>query len=318
MAHPPHRLSQAQMRFKRTICPSCGAPKQRPSATGYVYCDYCGSLADYDFAKACEKPLARPGPVYERLLAEVSPAIASAVASRDLAALRAVQVKLFDAYVEACPDAVPLRVKDPDYRKRFVAFSAEQAVVSALDAEAKSHEAKVAAATRKLSFAEVQPGVVRVAAQAFAALMDAVLDQVRYVSKLHEERGVYALHPDRASPELLTRVGLSMFAQGWLPMLDEAGAKALLERTRLGGEYVEADPPASDQAACGGCGAAVGVLVGARRMVCEHCGRKLDVEGDRVRCPGCGATLAPDEAASSFACPHCRTNVARVAMMQPS
>src|SRR5437868_3347779 len=34
---------------KRVNCSQCGAPKTLPSATAYLYCDYCGALMDYDF-----------------------------------------------------------------------------------------------------------------------------------------------------------------------------------------------------------------------------------------------------------------------------
>jgi len=101
-------------------------------------------------------------------------------------------------------------------------------------------------------------------------------------------------------------------------MLDEAGAKELIARTDLAGDYVEADPPPQDGSACGSCGASVGVLPGAKRMVCEHCGSKLDVEGERARCPGCGAGLAPPVDATRFGCPHCRVTVERVHMMTPA
>ena len=44
---------QAHSQFiKRINCPRCGAPKTLPSTTAYLYCDYCGSLMDYDFRLA--------------------------------------------------------------------------------------------------------------------------------------------------------------------------------------------------------------------------------------------------------------------------
>src|SRR5438128_928357 len=39
---------------KRCSCTNCGAPKKLPSVTAYVYCDYCGSLIDYDLRRASE------------------------------------------------------------------------------------------------------------------------------------------------------------------------------------------------------------------------------------------------------------------------
>lgn len=308
--------ANAKTRFKRTVCPSCGAPKSRPSTTGYVYCDYCGALSDFDFAKACEKPLERPGPVYENLTAQLKPQLDAALARGDVNAYRAAQLQLFDAYVTTCPGSVPFRTKDPAYRARYVAYMAEGAVATAFDPVAKQHEAAVARATAGLAFVHVK-GAMRVAPAAFEAMASAVFAQQAYVAQLHQARGVYAMQPDGASAELQQRLGWSMFAQGWLPMLDDASAEKLLAMTRLKGEYVEAEPAKGDAATCGACGAPTVVMQGAKKLVCEHCGHKLDAAGGRVPCAGCGASLVADETAMTFSCPHCRMQVQRVAMMRP-
>jgi predicted RNA-binding Zn-ribbon protein involved in translation (DUF1610 family) len=306
----------AKVRFKRTLCPTCGAPKSRPSQTGYVYCDFCGALSDFDFAKACEKPLERPGPVYEKLSATLKPKLDAALARGDVNAYRAAQVELFDAYVTVCPNSVPMRVKDPAYRQRYVAYMAEGAVATAFDPTAKQHEAAVAATTAGLSFVHAKGGM-KVAPAAFEAMATAVFAQQSYVAGLHEARGVYAMQPDGASAELQRRLGWSMFAQGWLPMLDDASSEKLLAATRLKGEYTEAEPPTGDAANCGSCGAPTVVLQGAKKMICESCGHKLDAGGGRVKCAGCGASLVADEAVASFSCPNCKQMVQRIQMMRP-
>jgi DNA-directed RNA polymerase subunit RPC12/RpoP len=307
--------AKPKARFKKSVCPSCGAPKSRASTTAYVYCDYCGALSDFDFAKACEKPLERPGPVYEKLHAQLKAQLDAAKARGDVNAYRAMQRELYDAYVTACPNSVPFRVKDPAYRAKYVAYMAESAVVRAFDATAAQVEANVARATAGLSFQQVKPGVMRVPPQAFEALASAIFAQEEYFFQLFNARGVYAMQPDGATPELQQRVGFSLFVQGWMPMIDDASAARLLERTRLKSEYVEAEAPAGDTAGCGACGAPTTIFSGARRVVCEHCGHKLDAE--RVACTGCGASLAPDESAERFNCPHCRVLVQRVRMMRP-
>lgn len=303
-------------RYKRTVCPSCGAPKTRPSVTAYVYCDFCGALSDYDFAKACEKPLERPGPAYEGLAAQLKPALDAALARGDVNGYRAAQLQLFDAYVTMCPNAVPFRTKDPEYRKRYVAYMAEAAVVTAFDQVAAQHDAAVKQATTRLSFQAPVRGVMKVAGASYDGMAAAVFAQQDYLAWLHESRGVYAMQPDGASGELQRRIGYSMFAQAWAPMLDDVRVAQLLEHTKLKSEWVEAEVKTGAPSTCGACGAPVGVLEGAKRVVCEHCGHKLDV-GAKLPCTGCGASLAPDENQQSFACPHCRVMVQRIAMMKP-
>jgi predicted RNA-binding Zn-ribbon protein involved in translation (DUF1610 family) len=172
-------------------------------------------------------------------------------------------------------------------------------------------------ATERLSYREISPGVIRVDASGFESFLAVVFAQLETLARLYEAHGIYAMQPDGASPELQQHMSISLFVQGWLPMLDEAHAEALLARTNVKNEYVEADPITAGAATCGACGGDVAIMEGARRTVCEHCGRKLDVEGACLRCSGCGASLAPDEGVSSFACPHCAVAVQRVTMMTP-
>lgn len=266
----------AKPRFLRATCSTCGAPRTRPSPTAYVYCDACGGLVDYDFAMVRE--VQQPGPAYERLHAQLAPELAAARERADQDAYRAVQRRLYDAWLEACPNAAPVRIKDPAYRAAFVAAGAEARVVADFDDEARAREAAMHAAIGQLQFLSVA-GKIRVPTERFHALAAAYFDYEACCDQLFALRGVYALHPDGASRELQRRIGYSAFVQGWLAMLDEADAAALIARTGLAREYVSADPPATRPATCSQCNAPLVIVDGARRIVCEHCGRLVDVVG---------------------------------------
>ena len=259
----------------------------------------------------------RPGPVYENLLAQVKGHMEQARMMGDVATFRAVQMRLFDVFVSACPGSVPLRVGDPAYRYRYVAYMAEGATVTGFDPIAKQHEAAVAQTVTGLTFFSPQPGVMRVAPPAFHNMCNAVFAQQAHIEMLYDQRGVYAMFPERASKELQKRIGMSLFCQGWLPMLDEASAQQLLARTGLETEYVEADPPAGEDSVCGCCGNKLTAMPGAKRVVCEKCGHRVDVGAARVTCRGCGSPLAPAEGVTSFACPHCKVPMQRVQLMAP-
>lgn len=314
--HAPPR-PKAKTRFKRSVCPACGGHKTRPSITAYIYCDFCGALADYDFQKACEKPAERPGPAYEALHAQLAPMLAQAKQYNDVNTFRQYQMQLFDSFVTMTPASCPPRVVDPEYRRRYVAYMAEGAVADAFDPIAVQHTANVAAAVGRLQWSMPKPGVMKVAPQSFHAMVEAVFAQQAHLSKLHEARGVYAMHPDRAPPELQRRIGISMFVQGWLPMLDEQSTEQFLQRAGFEAEYVEVDPPAGDKADCAACGNHLEILAGARRCVCEKCGQALEVGGERLTCRGCGAPLAPREGTANVTCPHCKNSFQRVQMMKP-
>src|ERR1700687_5077318 len=57
---------------KRVSCTRCGAPKTLPSATAYLYCDYCGALIDYDFRIAnADTNVGLTNTVFHRIIAGV-------------------------------------------------------------------------------------------------------------------------------------------------------------------------------------------------------------------------------------------------------
>jgi DNA-directed RNA polymerase subunit RPC12/RpoP len=259
----------AQRRVMRGSCPHCSAPRTRPSPSAYIYCDHCGELADYDFTLAA--PFA-PRPVFEGLRAKLGPALAAARTREDA---RAVQRELFAAFVDACPQCVPVRAKDPEYRARYIAWLAEGAVVTAFDPEATALATAMQGAVERLVFAQID-GRTRVGN--FGALADAMFAFEARNDQVFDE--VYALHPDVAPRELQRRIGFSLFAQGWLPYLDETEAAALLERTGLRADYDPVGTVATRTWPCASCGAPLELVAGARRVVCDHCGRRVDVIGD--------------------------------------
>ena len=266
----------AEARFLRSTCPTCGAPRARPSPTAYGYCDHCGQLADYDFARACEHPLERPGPAYEAIAAALAPRLAAA--RDDLAAYRAVQRELFAAWVDACPGALPVRIRDPDYRAAYVAALAEGETRAAFDAEACARRAAMEAAVSGLSFASIE-GRARVLPDPYRAMEAAMFAHEARRHELAVEHGLYDDHPDGATPAVLRKIGFSQYVQGWLPYLEEVDAQALLARTGLAGDYAVAPPPASRAVPCPTCGGPLDVVLGARRVVCEHCGRLVQLIG---------------------------------------
>ena len=302
-------------RFLASRCPGCGAAKSRPSPTAYVYCDFCGSLADYDFRKACEQPRRLPGPVYENLCAQLKAPLAAAFAAGDVAAYTTLQSSLLDAWVEACPQAVPPRCADPVFRRAYVAQMAASATFSAFDERARTLAAATDAAVAALTWtthgtrAMVDPA-------RFAAMADAVLAQQDYL----QSAAVLATlppSPDGAPPHLQERLALAMFVQGWLPYLHDASADALLARTGFAQTYVIADATDGGHANCGHCAADVVVLPGAHHAVCDGCGRRLRVDA-AVDCRGCGHDLRFDDHATAATCPYCRARVERIGVPWPA
>jgi len=296
-------------------CPSCGAAKSRPSATAYVYCDFCGSLADYDFKKACEQPRDLPGPVYEKLAKALKPQCEKAVSANDRKKYLESQVKVFDAWVDACPNAVPIRVQDADFKKQYVTHLAECATACAFDDESKKISEAMSKAVAELEWK--QNGSAMLCSQkSFMPLLETMIANMErcYSDELQQQ---YTPHPDGATAPMLKRVVNSLTVQGWLPYVDATTAKILLEKTGLTQEYLNAESHPSTLLSCGHCKNAVPVFPGAKKCVCEQCGYKLAVE-QGLSCDGCGSHLAIDENTRDFPCPHCQRKIERIGSQWPS
>ena len=63
---------------------------------------------------------------------------------------------------------------------------------------------------------------------------------------------------------------------------------------------------------CGGCGGELLTVVGARVVVCENCGRRIDVGGGNAPCQNCGAPLSFPESTFHLSCPYCHAETQRV------
>ncbi|MBX7131794.1 MAG: hypothetical protein K1X67_03850 [Fimbriimonadaceae bacterium] len=299
--------------LKRTRCYACGASKTLAPKSAYVYCDFCGTLCDYDFQMACLFPnSAMPGPAYESLLQSMHAELSATKANQDVARYREIQIKLFTRWVELCPMAVSPRAKDPEYRQRLVAYMAEVAVTNDFDPTYAQYAAQVGVLTAQMRWIPNHPRPLA-DSDTFWPLYQTVKEQVDYSYGLLELRSVTTMHPDDAPASLQSRMTWSMFAQGWLPYLTPYDSEKLLLETGLYGEYSRLEPTETSLKHCGRCGGDLRVVPGARAVVCESCGVRVDVEADESSCANCAGKLSFPVGVSRATCPYCRAEAIRMA-----
>jgi hypothetical protein len=311
-------LSGPQPGFvKRCSCGVCGAPKKLPAVTAYIYCDYCGSLADFDLHKACESST-MPGPEYAQLVNGLQAQLAAARANGDRDAYRGLQRQIFASFVANVPSAVSHRAKgDEAYRAGYIAYMAEGAVARAFDAEATQLEDEMKQRVAALQWTQGPGGMMdmKVAPDGVWAMADTLERQMAVNVALYSRSGVTDLDPDKASPALYTKMGWSGFCQGWIQYLSEDEAATLLDRAHLRNQFVPVEPEGAEPRRCGGCGGHIQALPGAKVVVCDGCGRSLDVGSAALPCPGCGGYVTLPAGASNAACPFCKADVARVGVL---
>ena len=294
---------------KRCTCVTCGAPKQLPSATAYVYCDYCASLVDFDLRQACEGDTL-PGPEYVALVNSSQAASQAAVAAGDRDGYRAIQERIFSAYVANVPMVVSHRARnDEGYRQAYVRYMAEAAVARAFDPAYQVLEAEMRQRVMGLRYTGnmLSPTVDPDSFWPMAGTLEKQIE----LSRAHYRSGGFAdIDPDRGE-HLLPKMAWSGFCQGWLGMLPTDAAARLLQQTGLTSEYVPVAAVDGQPRHCGGCGAEFTALPGANAIVCEGCGRTMHLGDAEIPCASCGAAMTLPAGADETSCPFCQSRVRR-------
>lgn len=298
---------------KRATCQRCGSPKTLPSATAYLYCDFCGALVDYDFRIAnADTNAGITNTVFHRLMAPVQPQIDRALATGDQATYGRIFADLYREWLVHCPEAASPRARtDADFRERFVAYCAACTVAKDFDPNQREQNQRLAALTAALQRIPTPDGAWRVVGP-FWEMADLFRTQMAQVYAGFESSGVAALDPDDPPPGVALKLEYSTFCQGWLPHLSPEDGDRLLREFGLTGDYTEYTPVDTETHACGGCGGRLTTVVGARVVVCESCGRRVDIAAGSLPCHNCGADLSFPEGSSHLACPFCGTQNQRV------
>jgi DNA-directed RNA polymerase subunit RPC12/RpoP len=309
----PESLKAHSRFIKRVSCSQCGAPKSLPSTTAYIYCDFCGSLMDYDFRMANANTNAGiTNTIYSRIMMTVQMPLMQAKARNDRDAVRQIYKQVFTQWLQECPNAAsPRAIKDMEFRKQFIDYCAECAVIKDMDPNQATLQVKMDGLVARLQRIPTPGGAWMVAGPfwEYAALFK---EQMEGTYALIRQLGADQLDPDHASPEVALRMEYTTFCQAWLPHLSAADGERVLKFYGLNSEYDEVRPHESEQRHCGSCGSDVEALPGAKQVVCESCGFTLDVGSQAVPCQKCGALLSFPVSVNSVVCPYCSTDTRRV------
>jgi hypothetical protein len=297
---------------KKSECSQCGATKQLPSITAYVYCDYCGALMDFDFRLANSGTNAGlTNTVYHHLAAPWQATMAAARANGDVDGFRSCLRAIYTEWVRQCPQAVsPRCANDDDFRARMITYLVESATSKELDPSQQPLEAEMQMRQNSLVRVPMGNNAWRVA-NGFWEMADLFKRQMELAYAHMDETGVLALDPDQAPVGVPLRMEYSIFCQAWLPHLSPDEGQQLLEMYGLTGSYEKYDEIDTRPMQCGGCGMHLRTVPGASAVICDGCGRKLDIGGGTSPCPGCHAPLAFPVGINQLACPYCATTTAR-------
>lgn len=324
----PTRLMPPPSAFvKRQTCTSCGAPKQLPSVREYLYCDFCGQLLDFDLRLASINAHTNPdATTYAQAANQAGPMAAEALKRNDRDHYLRLQAYLFEMQATYTRWAVPPRAwNDERYRQRWITFQAESMTAYMFDPAYRDLDSKMRRRALTLRWRQVNPLKMathaiggdagpdpfpKVSPDSFWPLLDVLLEQHERGRVVASIAGLHQLDPDD-SPDLLSdRMLRSGIAQGWLKYLDPDAGQELIGRLGLDHQYARPEVTA-DQKGCGGCGGTMQVAPGAKVVVCDGCGRKLDLGSSELECIGCGGHIVLADGQPTAQCPFCRAEVRR-------
>jgi DNA-directed RNA polymerase subunit RPC12/RpoP len=309
----PESLTAHSAFVKRAICARCGAPKTLPSVTAYLYCDYCGALVDYDFRLANAGTNAGiTNTVYRRIVAPCQADMDHAKRTGDRNRYRQIMLYVFEHWIAQCPQAVSPRAKfDPEFRRRMVAYCAEVSVCKDMDPYQQQLDARVNALIAAFQRIPVPGSAWRVAGD-FWTMAALWKHQMELAYQAIEATGVAAMDPDDTPSGVALKMEFSTFCQMWIPHLTPADGERLLAEYGMKNDYTKVEPRPTESHRCGACGIELRTLVGARAVVCENCGYKLDIQSPAVPCRNCGAPLSYPVGTGRLHCPYCRCENHRV------
>jgi DNA-directed RNA polymerase subunit RPC12/RpoP len=262
----------ARTRYKRSKCGHCGGIKEQPSKTPWVYCDFCGELCDYDYDRAREGGAAEPS--LED--AQRRRRLEGAHARGDRKLFRKLQRQELAQLVEEAPQLMPPRIGDPGYRDAWIDYMVELTTVVAFDELANQLDVAYHAVAESVPTVLVKQRK-RVMPEHFPALLETFVARTDRLAQLCAATDLFDKHPDRPTPAIWRHIEHAVFAQRWLPFVDEASASALLARLQLVADFDAIGSHKRAQLPCHRCGSLLEIVQRARRVTCEHCGHRLEL-----------------------------------------
>jgi DNA-directed RNA polymerase subunit RPC12/RpoP len=309
----PVSLKAHSQFIKRVNCSQCGAPKSLPSTTAYIYCDYCGSLMDYDFRIAnADTNAGLTNTVFHRIIATVQIPLMQAKARGDREAYRQIYRQVFTQWLQECPMAASPRAKtDMAFRSQLIDYFAECALVKDLDPQQAILQTKMDMLVAALQRIPIPGGAWRAAGPfwEYAALFKQQMDMTY---TLLGQQGALAMDPDHAPDGVPIQMEYSTFCQAWLPHLSPEDGERLLKFYGLAAEYDEVKPQPTNKHLCGSCGSEIHTMPNAKQVVCESCGFMIDVDSQAIPCQKCGALLSFPVSSNHVICPYCSTDTRRI------
>ncbi|MCP4137637.1 MAG: hypothetical protein GY754_42110 [bacterium] len=311
--------SKEVLLIKRATCPVCGAPKTTPSRSAFVYCDYCASFMDWDYQVALEKSAEMRKQIAESYEESDEPTkeqkeqaalmekMEKANANGDGDTYGKCLALITKNHMEKFPSSYSPRIVDENYRAAFLEYIHLSYKESMSNKKLKPHMDNLVLWQNNIKWTNGYVDLI-----SFRKFFEAAVSYTRAASELLQEQGILDKHPDHMNTDLAYKLSLSYLLENWLHLMEKNDLETFLTESGLAGEYTSAQPVTLDLRHCGGCGMELHVVRGAKKMLCENCGKIIAIQQHEFPCPSCSKLFSFPEDSGQIQCVSCGSMITRM------
>ncbi len=310
------------MLIKKYTCPSCGGNKTDEISTGYVYCDYCSSLVDYDLEKMAEEAssslsseqLNNPNQqLYFQKLQELSVHIQSEDADNFVKT----QCEIHALEFELFPKRFSPKIKQSVFKQKLLEYFESfwyEKIANGYFSENKEVQKTFVELSSNLKFSYEGGKSIPEYNDNFEKYIEKLSEYTKTsIEKTMDMKSIekYPEPINGASKDVMYKQSINMIIQ----MYDANTINKLIDKLGLKSEYIEVSNVDLHNTKCFVCNHDISIPEGSKKKVCENCGTTNDIENQKVVCYGCGASFSITD---SSACLYCGSKVQILGKEEPS
>ncbi len=309
----PKKKKESEMLIRSSHCPGCGSPKINISKTPYIYCDYCANLIDWDYRiafKLSSKLSKSKQKKYQEIVNQINEELKKVTQKKNIAEYEKLIKKQTEVYIEYYPGMYTPRIKDKDYKNRYIDFTIKMMISFTFDKELKKIEKEQNAWHKNIQWFE-SGGKYVAESISFRKLYKIFCKLTKKSNEKFNNSGLFDLYPEKIEKNIWDRIRISEFLQAWIPYLSDEDKEYALSDSGLKGDYHEYKKIISSIRHCGSCGNKLKVPNGAVKTICDNCGRIIDVAAPEINCPSCSSPISFPVEKVQVQCPACDTVVVK-------
>ncbi len=308
------------MIVRKLKCASCGSSKVAEVKSGYVFCDYCAAFMGFDFVKMEDESkqlfdmnyyLENGGwPQSTQEYLSVVTQLGEVIEQRDSEKYIELAMKQMELQVSLLPGTFSPKMKVEGYRKKFLtyyhAFLKDQIEDGFFENQKKIQE-MLRVLSQNINMEMIDGNYIWRYDEHAKEYFKTVYEYSVSLSEKVISYPSVRLYPDEIS-ENSKDLFLKQSMAGYCKMLSESDFILLAKEYGFENYYIEIPDLETDDVQCSCCNSTITALKGAKLVVCETCGNKVEPNTRMIHCQNCGSTFTPTNGSDSR-CEYCGSRV---------